>query len=126
MSDQTQPDAADNQAKSPVPVSIQRDGDDRIVITWSDQHVSRHTAIQLRKACPCASCREKKRSGKEKDNDHRSAALPVLTAAEAKPLTIEGMRPVGTYAYSISFSDGHSSGIYPFAMLRESKTDTPG
>ncbi len=27
--------------------------------------------------------------------------------------------PVGSYAYSISFSDGHSSGIFPFALLHD-------
>ena len=31
--------------------------------------------------------------------------------AEARPLTIQGMKPVGNYAYSIDFSDGHGSGI---------------
>jgi DUF971 family protein len=26
---------------------------------------------------------------------------------------------VGSYAYSIAFSDGHDTGIYPFELLRE-------
>jgi DUF971 family protein len=43
--------------------------------------------------------------------------LPVLSAAEARPLTVEHMRPVGNYAYNISFSDGHDSGIYGFDVL---------
>ncbi|MBI1901773.1 MAG: DUF971 domain-containing protein, partial [Planctomycetia bacterium] len=36
-----------------------------------------------------------------------------------KPLTIEGMTPVGSYAYSIAFSDGHSTGIYTLESLRQ-------
>ena len=44
-------------------------------------------------------------------------ALPVLSAAEAQPLSIRHMRPVGNYAYSITFSDGHDSGLFTFAYL---------
>ncbi len=29
------------------------------------------------------------------------------------------MKPVGNYAYSIEFSDGHDTGIYTFEYLRE-------
>jgi DUF971 family protein len=29
------------------------------------------------------------------------------------------MRPVGNYAYCIAFSDGHDTGIYTLAALRE-------
>ncbi len=45
--------------------------------------------------------------------------LPVLSMAEAQPLRIDGMRPVGNYAYNIAFSDGHDSGIFTFDYLRE-------
>jgi DUF971 family protein len=34
-------------------------------------------------------------------------------------LAIAGMKPVGQYAYSVEFSDGHSSGIYTLEYLRE-------
>jgi DUF971 family protein len=47
------------------------------------------------------------------------ALLPVLKPEEVAPLTIAGMKPVGQYAYSIEFSDGHSSGIYTLDYLRE-------
>ena len=43
----------------------------------------------------------------------------MLSAAEARPLKISGMTPVGNYAYSIVYSDGHDSGIYTFEHLRE-------
>ena len=45
--------------------------------------------------------------------------LPVLSPAETVPLAIAAMQPVGQYAYSIEFSDGHSSGIYTLEYLRE-------
>jgi len=45
--------------------------------------------------------------------------LPVLSAAEAQPLRILEVQPVGNYAYTIRFSDGHDTGIYQFDLLRE-------
>ena len=99
-----------------VPVSIERDGDAAIRITWSDETTIQWTAGELRKACPCATCREKQR-GDDEQRQQKPALLPVLSPAEARPLSIESMKPVGSYAYNIAFTDGHSSGIYPFARL---------
>ena len=45
--------------------------------------------------------------------------LPVLSMAEARSLTIAKMEPVGNYAYSIEFSDGHNTGIYTLELLRQ-------
>jgi DUF971 family protein len=45
--------------------------------------------------------------------------LPVLTEAETQPLKINGMKPVGNYAYAIAFSDGHTTGIYTLERLRQ-------
>ena len=112
---------AENEQQTPErhvsPVTIRRDSDDAVVIEWSDRKLTRWSAAELRRLCPCATCREKRRA-----EGTRAAVkptiLPVLSAAEAQPLRIEAMRPVGTYAYNVAFSDGHSSGLYTFAMLR--------
>jgi len=37
--------------------------------------------------------------------------------SEARPLAITTMEPVGHYAYSIEFSDGHNTGIYTLELL---------
>lgn len=105
-----------------VPVGLGRDENSAVVISWSDGVETRWTALQLRKACPCATCREKKRGEKKKQETggDKLAILPVLSAAEAQPLTITGMKPVGAYAYNVTFSDGHSSGIYSMQLLRTS------
>lgn len=100
-----------------TPTSIQRDGDQGIVIQWSDGIVSRWTASQLRKECPCALCREKKRGEDKQAVSDGPMMLPVLAAAEAKPLTIDQMKPIGNYAYNVRFSDGHSSGLFTLDML---------
>ena len=99
------------------PTSISRDGNSAIQIVWSDGRATRWTATALRDACPCATCREK-----NKKSDEPAAptlGLPVLSAAEAQPLSIASMRPVGNYAYNIGFSDGHSSGLFTLEMLYE-------
>ncbi|TWU03809.1 DUF971 domain-containing protein [Neorhodopirellula pilleata] len=104
------------------PEAIERVGDSGIRIRWSDGETSDWNARQLRDACPCATCREK--HSKSASDAEKSAAnpkslmLPVLSAAEARPMRIEGMQPVGTYAYNIAFSDGHNSGLFTFARLR--------
>ncbi|MCC7337703.1 MAG: DUF971 domain-containing protein [Pirellulaceae bacterium] len=101
----------------PLPTNITRDGPSLIVIHWSDELVCRYAASELRKRCPCATCREKHTP--VESTQARPLSLPVLSMAEAQPLSIEGMRPVGNYAYNIAFSDGHDSGIFTFEYLRE-------
>ena len=101
-----------------IPTGIERGGAGQIVIQWSDQARTVHTASQLRKACPCASCREKRKGAAEADAKP-SGMLPVLSAAEAQPLEIAAIRPAGQYAYNIQFSDGHNSGLFTFDLLRE-------
>ena len=43
----------------------------------------------------------------------------MLKDVQTQPLTISGMEPLGNYAYSIQFSDGHDTGIFAFDLLRQ-------
>ncbi len=104
------------------PTSLQRRPPNSLVIGWSDGSSRVYAAGELRQACPCASCREKKSADPAKlasASGLKGTLLPVLSAQEARPLTIEHMRPVGNYAYNISFSDGHDSGLFTFDYLLE-------
>ena len=106
----------------PAPESLQRISPSEIAIVWSDGQTLRYSAKKLREACPCATCRERRRGEEEKQAESASKkllTLPVLSASEAKPLTIENLRPVGNYAYAIAFGDGHDSGIFTLEFLRE-------
>jgi DUF971 family protein len=98
----------------PYPTSLKLTDDRKLLIQWSDGRTWRYSARALREACPCATCREK-RSAPPPD----PMSLPVLSKAELTPLTIAGMKPVGNYAYTIAFSDGHDTGIFSFELLRE-------
>ena len=96
------------------PTKLALAGNDRLRIDWDDGMIREYGVRQLRDACPCASCREKRRQDATGEQ-----LLPVLSAAEAAPLGIAGMEPVGHYAYSIDFSDGHNTGIFQLELLRE-------
>jgi len=96
------------------PQKLEIAGESILSITWTDGTVRQYEFRELRDACPCATCREKRKQPRE-----TLGQLPILSAAEAGPLKILGMEPVGHYAYSISFSDGHDTGIYEFSLLRE-------
>lgn len=102
---------------SPILNDVRRDGD-AIVFEWSGDQTTRWTAGKLRRECPCATCREKRR-GESESVAAKPAGLPVLSAAEAKPLTVQTLRPVGNYAYNVVFSDGHHSGLFTLEMLRD-------
>ena len=102
------------------PTAIDREENGDIRILWDDGLDIRWRPSELRKACPCATCREKKR---QPEPAAAPRVLPVISAAEARPMRVESMRPVGNYAYNLAFSDGHQSGIFSFALLRR---ETPG
>ena len=97
----------------PVPQSIRRLPDGGVELVWSDGLTSGYPPRLLRDACPCATCRERRAE------PPKPQLLQVLAPEEVAPLAITGMKPVGQYAYSIEFSDGHSSGIYTLDYLRE-------
>ena len=95
---------------APHPTKLELRGSDKLAIAWSDEQVREYTFRELRDKCPCATCREKRAKPPE--------LLPVLSPAEAQPLAVVEMKPVGNYAYSIAFSDGHDTGIFTFELLR--------
>ena len=82
-------------------------------ITWSDGQVRDYSVRELRDACPCATCREKRNAPPPSP-----LQLHILSPAETQPLRIAAMKPVGNYAYSIDFSDGHNTGIFTLETLR--------
>ena len=93
-----------------VPLSLGRDGPDRLVIEWSDGHRSVYTWRHLRDNCPCAGCREERAQPPD--------PLRVLKPNELVPLAAVSMPRVGRYAYKIVWSDGHDTGIYTLEHLR--------
>ncbi len=96
------------------PTKLELAAPDRLRITWSDGLVREYPLRELRDKCPCATCREKRNAPPASP-----LQLPIITEAEIQPLRITAMKPVGNYAYSIDFSDGHNTGIYTLESLRD-------
>jgi DUF971 family protein len=94
--------------RGPRPVDIARFPNGEIGIRWDDGHESFFAAHALRCACACASCVDEMTGQKVLDD----ARVPQDVRALA-------IHPVGNYAVSIVWSDGHETGIYAFRRLRE-------
>jgi DUF971 family protein len=96
------------------PTKLELTADNWLRIAWSDGQVREYTSRELRDKCPCATCREKRNAPPPP-----ATQLPIISEAETQPLRITAMKPVGSYAYSIDFSDGHNTGIYTLESLRK-------
>jgi DUF971 family protein len=95
----------------PVPRKVSLGGS-QVAIEWSDGHRSVHLNARLREACPCAMC------AGEPPAIGVSRIIPLMVAAPAG-IAAERYAMVGRYAISFGWSDGHSTGIYPYAYLLE-------
>lgn len=93
---------------------------EQLQIAWSDGIQTTSALRELRAKCPCASCREKR-----KQDSPKTDILPVIAPNETEPLRLVGMKPVGNYAYTLSWNDGHDTGIFSFDLLRQLGTVIP-
>jgi DUF971 family protein len=80
----------------------------RLELTWDDGARSAATAQLLRQQCPCAACVDEWTNQRTLDQTKVPADLRV-----------KQLQPVGNYALAFNFSDGHTTGIYPWKLLRE-------
>ena len=87
-------------------------------IEWDDGHRTHYNFQWLRDACPCATCNEERQNQGRKpgEPEHKTAALLPMYKEPPKPKEV---KPVGRYALSITWNDGHASGIYSWDYLRE-------
>ena len=93
---------------SPQPRTITRSDPRRLVIEWDNGDRTTLTTVELRSICPCAACVDELTGVRRHD-----------PGSVAEDLVHADVRLVGNYAITMSFSDGHATGIYPFPMLWE-------
>lgn len=107
-----------DQRRKPASVKIHVSNGTGVDIVWADGHASHYDFVYLRDNCPCATCNDeriKKESlGEASPTFVSSPALPMF---KPKPRA-QSATPVGQYAIQLSFSDGHSTGIYSYEHLR--------
>ncbi|WP_224245413.1 DUF971 domain-containing protein [Hyalangium gracile] len=92
---------------SATDVQLSADGG-RLTLTWDDGKSSSATAQVLRQQCPCAACVD--------EWTNRRTLDPSRVPAD---LRIQNLQPVGNYALTLAFTDGHGTGIYPWPLLRD-------
>src|ERR1700685_4866091 len=105
------------EAVAPKKVRVRTTEGTGVEIDWKDGHHSAWTFAWLRNACPCATCHEERdKSGREPGQPRpQPAALLPMYQAPPRPNTVT---PVGRYALSFYWNDGHTSAIYSWDYLR--------
>ena len=83
-------------------------------VSWPDGEVHRLPYRFLRAECPCASCR-----------DEWSGERIIQIEHVREDVKLEGIEAVGSYAIQPSWSDGHSTGIFTWELLRETGLNLP-
>ena len=91
-----------------VPVGLRRRDARTLSVAWQEGTTQDFDVRDLRLACRCALCVE--------EMSGRPLIDPVNIPLDVEPIEI---RSVGSYAISISWTDGHSSGIQTFEGLRK-------
>jgi DUF971 family protein len=81
-----------------------------LAIDWADGHSTKYDTVSLRWLCPCAYCRGEAGMPGWLDSS------PTLTPDQTR---LVGVQLVGNYALAPSWADGHHTGYYTFALLRE-------
>ena len=105
--------------KKPTSVKIHVSSGTGVDITWADGHSSHFEFAYLRDECPCATCNDERIKKAELGSAPSGfASSPALPMFKPKPRA-KGATQVGNYAIQISFTDGHSTGIYSYDYLRE-------
>ena len=99
------------------PVGLERVDETTVRLQWSDGVEQTLTGEELRAHCPCATCREKRSTPPPNPLE-----LPIVGDSPAVGAqAIVSMRPVGNYAYQVTFGDSHDTGIFTFELLRSLK-----
>jgi DUF971 family protein len=90
----------------------------QLCLTWSDGSRTRHSMATLRRLCPCATCRTER---EKMEGQKGLASLRVIQPKAPVPeaASILEVVPVGRYALTFRWNDGHQTGIYSYDFLRK-------
>lgn len=83
-------------------------------VSWPDGEIHRLPYRFLRAECPCASCR-----------DEWTGERIIQIEHVREDVKLEGIEAVGSYAIQPSWSDGHSTGIFTWELIRETGLNLP-
>lgn len=90
-------------------LNIEVDRKSHVEIEFEDGVTARFELAPLRLACPCAEC-----------NSRRLKDQPVSqSVSEGGPISITDASLAGNWGLSLDWSDGHSTGIYAWKVMRQ-------
>lgn len=89
----------------PTKIDVHPEG---FYISWDDSHESMYPSRYLRGMCGCAVCVSEWTGERQVTEEMVPADLVAVS-----------VQPVGNYAIQIAWTDGHTTGIYPFERLRQ-------
>jgi DUF971 family protein len=97
----------------PASITASREKKELLVL-WDDGHASRYSFSLLRAGCPCAECR----GGHDRMGDTPDPAVFACPISDSPVTRLTTLVPVGSYAITPVWEDGHDAGIYQWRYLR--------
>lgn len=99
------------------PTALDLKKDVALTVTWSDGRVSVYPVEYLRRKSPSAEAK----AFREEQEKNPLMVLPSSASGGGsdQPFRADNAELVGHYALRIEFSDGHRTGLYTWAYLRE-------
>ena len=91
--------------KQTIPNEISYD-ETNLYIDWKDGHSSSFSLLDLRKKCPCATCR----------GGHGGKVGSATGHIES--ISLVSWKKVGRYAINLTWNDFHDTGIFTYDNLR--------
>jgi len=91
--------------KQTIPNQISYD-EENLYIDWKDGHSSTFSLLDLRKKCPCATCR----------GGHGGKVGSATGHIET--ISLVSWKKVGRYAINLTWNDFHDTGIFTYDNLR--------
>ncbi len=85
-----------------------------MTVIWDDGHQSIYSFELLRAGCPCAECR----GGHDKMGSIPPPEVFDVHIEDEQKITLKNIVPVGSYAITPVWEDGHDYGIYQWEYLR--------
>ncbi|MGB0993295.1 MAG: DUF971 domain-containing protein [Akkermansiaceae bacterium] len=81
-----------------------------MALAWDDGKENYIPLETLRRSCPCALC--------QGEPDALGRVIKPKVNYTPRSFELIRMTLIGGYALQLTWADGHSSGIYPFSLLR--------
>src|SRR5512135_2103589 len=97
------------------PISLNANREKKeLVVLWDDDQTCVYSFSLLRAGCPCAECR----GGHENMGDTPDPAVFGVELPDSPKTRLMTIVPVGSYAITPVWEDGHEAGIYRWDYLR--------